>query len=163
MLRASPSRLLDLMVYLRLVVHEAQCHSGTGRLLYDTLFRQLTAPSPAIVWGQLHASLYEATILAINQSPASRCLHCLKLDHSTAGCALCQHQNPGDTTEANCNTSHQTQRQSTRSDKGSSYSAAQKPICRRYNFGTCNGAGCTYLQARLSAMPPQRSPIRRLS
>ena len=28
-LRASPSRALDLMAYLQLVVHEAQCHSGT--------------------------------------------------------------------------------------------------------------------------------------
>ena len=38
-LRASPSRGLDLMAYLRLVVHEAQCHSETGWLLYDTRFR----------------------------------------------------------------------------------------------------------------------------
>ena len=42
-LRASPGRALKHMAYLRMVVHEAQCHSGTGWLLYDTGFRQMAA------------------------------------------------------------------------------------------------------------------------
>ena len=46
---ASPSRAFDLMAYLQLVVHKAQCHSGTGWLLYDMRFRQLAAHSPAII------------------------------------------------------------------------------------------------------------------
>ena len=56
-LQAHRSRALDLLAYLRLVVHEAQCHSGTEWLLYDNRFRQLAAYSSSLSWGQLHAPL----------------------------------------------------------------------------------------------------------
>ena len=158
---ASPSRAFDLMAYLQLVVHKAQCHSGTGWLLYDTRSRQLAAHSPAIIWGQLHASLNAATILAMDQPPASHCLHCLEPDHSTAACALCPHQKPGDTTEANCNTSAKLNA----SLLDRTRAAPTRPLNSRYAVGTTlvPVTGGLYLQTRLSAMPPHRSPMRRLS
>ena len=134
---ATPSHALNLMAYLQLVVHEAQYHSGMGWLLYDTCFRQLAAHlpgahSPAIIWSQLHASLYAATILAMDQSPASHCLHCLEPEYSTAACALCPHQKPGDTTEANCNTSAKLNA----SLLDRTRAAPTRPLNSRYAVGT---------------------------
>ena len=68
LLQRHPGRALDLRGYLWLVVHEAQCHSGMGWLIYDARFRQLAAANHSLSWSQLHPSLYVLTILAMDQA-----------------------------------------------------------------------------------------------
>ena len=88
LLQKHPARAQEVMVYLRLVAHKAQCHSGTGWLLYDARFRQSAASNRSLFWSQVHVPLVGAKILAIDQALTARCFHCLETYHAPGSCAL---------------------------------------------------------------------------
>ena len=54
----------DLLTYGRLVLWEAQRHSGPGWLEYDRIFRQHAALNPSTQWSELNPSLHASTILS---------------------------------------------------------------------------------------------------
>ena len=144
LLRKHAARAQEVMAYLRLVAHEAQCHSGTGWLLYDARFRQLAASNRSLSWSQLHAPLFAATILAMDQAPTARCFHCLEADHTPCCCAL----EPNDAPPQILREAGPASR--TLSGGGSRYRRDRpwdgpKPICRNYNFSSCAGyPDCTF-------------------
>ena len=78
----------DLLTYGRLVVREAQCHSGPGWLEYDRLFRQHAALSPSTAWNELNPSLHASTILSYRAGPGQTCSICHEPDHSASLCAM---------------------------------------------------------------------------
>ena len=78
----------NLLTYGRLVVREAQRHSGTGWLEYDRIFRQHAALSPSTVWNELNPSLHASTILSYRAGPGQVCSICHEPDHSTVACAM---------------------------------------------------------------------------
>ena len=144
LLRNYPAWAQEVMAYFRLVSHEAQCHSRTDWLLYDVRFWHLAASNRSLSWSQLHAPLFAAKILAMNQAPTARCFHCLKADHAPVSFAL----EPNDAPP-------QIQREAgpvsrTLSGGRSRYRRdrpwhSPKPICRNYNFSRCAGYPyCTF-------------------
>ena len=149
LLRKHPARAQEVMAHLRLVAHEAQCHSGTGWLLYDARFRQLAASNRSLSWSQLHAPLFAATILAMDQAPTARCTHCLEADHAPGSCAL----EPNDAPPQILREAGPGSR--TLSGGGSKYRRERpwddpKPICRNCNFSSCAGyPDCTFRHIRL--------------
>ena len=80
----------DMLSYARLIVREAQRHSGTGWLDYDKVFRQQAAIDPSLPWNVLHPGIQAATLFG--QAPtgtmASMCTLCREPDHTADHCAL---------------------------------------------------------------------------
>ena len=78
----------NLLTYGRLVVREAQRHSGPGWLEYDRIFRQHAALSPSTVWNELNPSLHASTILSYRAGPGQVCSICHEPDHLAVTCAM---------------------------------------------------------------------------
>ena len=79
----------DLLTYGRLVIREAQRHSGSpGWLEYDKIFRQHAALSCSTVWNELNPSLHASTVLSYRAGPGKVCSLCHEPDHTAATCAL---------------------------------------------------------------------------
>lgn len=81
-------RTRNLLTYGRLVVREAQRHSGPGWLEYDKIFRQHAALDPSVQWNELNPSLHAATIMTYRSGSSQCCLLCHEPDHGTHHCAL---------------------------------------------------------------------------
>ena len=86
--RTSDIQTRNLLTYGRLVVREAQRHSGPGWLEYDRLFRQHAALSPSTVWHELNPSLHASTVLSYRAGPGKVCTLCHEPDHTAGGCAM---------------------------------------------------------------------------
>ena len=82
------SRTRNLLTYGRLVVREAQRHSGPGWIEYDRIFRQHAALSPSTVWHELNPSLHTSTVLSYRAGPGKICGLCHKPDHVAEACAM---------------------------------------------------------------------------
>lgn len=78
----------NLLTYGRLVIREAQRHSGLGWLEHDRLFRQHAALSPSTVWHELNPSLHASTVLSYQAGPSRVCSICHEPDHVAAACAM---------------------------------------------------------------------------
>lgn len=80
----------DMLSYARLIVREAQRHSGTGWLEYDKVFRQQAALDSNLPWNVLHQGIQAATLFgqAPSGTMASMCTLCREPDHTTDHCAL---------------------------------------------------------------------------
>ena len=81
-----PSRVQDMLAYLRLIVREAQRAGGDAWRQYDARFRKFAAVHQSVTWGQPLPSMYASCFMA-SRAVASPCEHCLELDHSSAECA----------------------------------------------------------------------------
>lgn len=79
----------DMLTYARLVIREAQYHSGPGWQEYDKWFRQQQAaravPHP---WNELNASLHSATVMSLRSGTNPACKLCREPDHSEGQCAM---------------------------------------------------------------------------
>ena len=62
-------RTRGLLTYVRLVVREAQRHSGPGWVAYDKIFQQHAALDPSVKWNELNRSLHASTILTYWSGP----------------------------------------------------------------------------------------------
>ena len=71
--RAGDTQTRNLLTYGRLVVREAQRHSGPGWLEYDRIFRQHAALSSNVVWNEINSSLHASTILSYRAGPGKLC------------------------------------------------------------------------------------------
>ena len=78
----------DLLTYGRLVVREAQCHSGPGWSEYDKIFRQHAALDPSVKWNELNPSLHASTVLTYRSGPSQCCGLCYEPDHNATQCAM---------------------------------------------------------------------------
>ena len=88
-----PTRVQDMLAYLRLIVREAQRAGGDAWRQYDARFRKFAAVHQSVTWGQPLPSMYASCFMA-SRAVASPCKHCLELDHSSAECALASHCRP---------------------------------------------------------------------
>ena len=86
--RISDPQTRSLVTYGRLVVREAQRHSGPVWLEYDRIFRQHAALSPSTVWHEINASLHASTILSYRAGPSQACAICHEPDHMADVCAM---------------------------------------------------------------------------
>ena len=78
----------DLLTYGRLVVREAQRHSGPGWSEYDKIFRQHAALDPSVKWNELNPSLHASTVLTYRSGPSQCCGLCYEPDHNATQCAM---------------------------------------------------------------------------
>ena len=79
----------DMLTYARLIIREAQCHSGMGWLEYDKWFRQQQAAlSSQHPWNELNASLHAATVMSLRSGESRLCNLCREPDHVDSRCAL---------------------------------------------------------------------------
>ena len=78
----------NLLTYGRLVIREAQRHSGPGWLEYDRIFRQHAALSPSTVWHEVNPSLHASTVLSYRTGLGQVCKICHELDHTAEICAM---------------------------------------------------------------------------
>ena len=86
--RAGDIQTRNLLTYGRLVIRQAQRHSGPGWLEYDRIFRQHAALSPSTAWNELNPSLHASTVLSFRVGPGQVCTVCHEPDHSVHTCAL---------------------------------------------------------------------------
>ena len=77
-----------LLTYGRLVVREAQRHSGQGWLDYDKIFRQHAALDPGVLWQEINSSLHASTILSYRVGPSQVYSICHEPDHMAEQCAM---------------------------------------------------------------------------
>ena len=82
------TRIRNLLTYGRLVIREAQRHSGPGWLEYDKIFRQHAALSPGTLWHEINPSLHSCTVLSYRAGPSQVCGLCHEPDHAADRCAL---------------------------------------------------------------------------
>jgi len=78
----------NLLSYARLIICEAQRHSGPGWLEYDEVFRQQAAVNPSLPWNEINSSLHATTILSYRSGPGRFCSLCHESDHLMSQCAL---------------------------------------------------------------------------
>ena len=111
-----------------------------GAPIYDTLFRQVAAATPAKSWAELDPSLHAATFLASCSTTGTHCLHCAGSDHVSHECALALIQSSGAAIPR-------------QADKAAAFcpgyspnpQPTQIPICTSWNRGKCAYApSCTY-------------------
>ena len=76
------------LLYGRLVIREAQRHSGPGWLEYDRIFRQHAALSPSTVWHEVNPSLHASTVLSYRTGLGQVCKICHEPDHTAEICAM---------------------------------------------------------------------------
>jgi hypothetical protein len=81
-------RTRDLLTYGRLIVREAQRHSGPGWSEYDRIFRQHAALNAPTQWNEINSSLHASTVLTYRTGPGQSCGLCHEPDHTTAQCAM---------------------------------------------------------------------------
>ena len=155
---AHPYRMRDLLAYLRLIVREAQCHEGDGWRSYDILFRKLAAMNTSIKWGAPLPSLYSTSFTSSRPSQ-TLCELCLKGDHKSGECAL----SPAISAVSFLSQERLVQlglqslaslprASQVRDSRTASTGFADRPVCKRWNFGSagCKGyPACTYRHACL--------------
>lgn len=121
----------DMMTYARLIIREAQCHSGPGWQEYDKWFRQqqaaLAVPQP---WHELNASLHAATVMSLRSGNNQPCRLCREPDHSEIHCALASLQPPHAAANFVLTTSSAATRRTTRPE-------TLERICLSWNKGRC--------------------------
>ena len=86
--KATDIQTRNLLTYGRLVIREAQRHSGPGWREYDRIFRQHAALSPSTVWHEINPSLHAATVLSYRAGPGRVCSICHEPDHTADTCAM---------------------------------------------------------------------------
>ena len=82
-----PTRVRDMMAYMRLIVREAMKHGRTGWATYDQVFRRNNT-GPDARWDSLDPSLHIAYIQAQAESSTVPCAICNEVDHAAEQCAL---------------------------------------------------------------------------
>ena len=86
--QAHPARVCDMLVYMRLILREAQKYKeGMGWLTYDSVFRQ-NNQGVMTRWDTLDPSLHTAFIGCQGIPATPPCRHCRGVDHIAANCAL---------------------------------------------------------------------------
>ena len=85
--QAHPSRVVDMLAYMRIIIREAHKHGGMGWLTYDAVFRrnQQGLDTP---WNIIDPSLHTAYIAGQNRQPITPRRHCHETDHGAEDCAL---------------------------------------------------------------------------
>ena len=82
-----PTRVRDMMAYMRLIVREAMKHGRTGWATYDQVFRRNNT-GPDARWDSLDPSLHIAYIQAQAEWSTVPCAICNEVDHTAEQCAL---------------------------------------------------------------------------
>ena len=134
----------NLLTYARLIIHEAQCHSGPGWLEYDKVFWQQAAVNPSLPWNEINSSLHAATILPYCSGPGRFCSLCHESDHLTSQCAL-THLQPHPAVPSEAAVSHPQTRRAIQPE-------TLEHICSSWNKGSSQGC------AGFSTYVPHASP-----
>ena len=130
-------------MFARLIVQEAQRHSGMGWLDYDRVFRQQAAIDPSLPWNVLHPGIQAATLFG--QAPtgtmASMCTLCREPDHTADHCALSylqqqQQQQPASWPSV-AQGSYRPHRPAPKPRVQPKRSPEAKKICLSWNRGSC--------------------------
>ena len=87
-LQTDDQKVKDQLAYARLIIREAQRHSGSGWLDYDRVFRQQAALDLALKWNSLHPGIQASTLVGQVANAHMLCRLCREPDHSTNQCAL---------------------------------------------------------------------------
>ena len=93
-LQTDDQKVKDQLAYARLIIREAQRHSGSGWLDYDRVFRQQAALDPALKWNSLHPGIQASTLVGQVANAHMLCRLCREPDHSANQCALWYLQPP---------------------------------------------------------------------
>ena len=145
--RTSDPQTRNLLTYGRLVVREAQRHSGPGWLVYDRIFRQHAALSAGTVWHEINPSLHASTILSYRSGPSQVCSICHEPDHTADSCAM-QALQPQQPSALN----QQTPRPQATTRPGPPGGPVRRPIrpetleriCVSWNRGRCTFPACNF-------------------
>ena len=82
-----PERTVDMLAYMRLMIHEAHNHGGNGWLTYDAVVcRNQQGKDRA--WDVLDPSLHMAYTAGQGTGLRMPCKHCNETDHPHENCAL---------------------------------------------------------------------------
>ena len=84
---AHPTRVGDMLVYMRLLIREAGKFGGNGWLTYDAVFRRNNAGLSA-PWNYIDASLHQFYIAIQQGKVAAPCTHCYEIDHMSTDYAV---------------------------------------------------------------------------
>ena len=93
-LQTDDQKVKDQLAYARLIIREAQRHTGSGWLDYDRVFRQQAALDPALKWNSLHPGIQASTLVGQVANAHMLCRLCREPDHSANQCALWYLQPP---------------------------------------------------------------------
>ena len=117
------------LAYMSLIIMEARRNGGDGWRSYGTVFRQNAANNPDADWSRLDASLHASTFLAQrSELNGVFCSLCFGTDHSRRDCAMRFFS----TSPSNPSWQHRPS------------PSSRVPICKKWNWGNCSGAGCNY-------------------
>ena len=149
---ATDTQARNLLTYGRLVVREAQRHSGPGWLEYDRIFRQHAALSPSTVWHELNPSLHAATVLSYRVGPGAVCSVCHEPDHSSETCAMQVLQPQEKPAMVQQSPPVQAQQSAPRGVSSIAGNATRRPtrpetlerICISWNKGRCTFPSCRF-------------------
>ena len=142
----SPGKYIDLLAYMRLIVREAQRHGTDGWRQYDVMFRKYAASHPSVCWGQPLPSMY-ATFFPASSTASTPCEHCLEGDHHSSQCALSPYPPPL-FPSIGLKSWSPSSRTSPYPLPTTFVDFNSRPICRRWNQGSCKGdPTCTYRHA----------------
>ena len=129
-LQTDDQKVKDQLAYARLIIREAQRHSGSGWLDYDRVFRQQAALDPALKWNSLHPGIQASTLVGQVANAHMLCRLCREPDHSTNQCALWYLQPP--TSNSGVPGSSSTQR------FPGWHQDSRANLCLSWNSGQCN-------------------------
>ena len=149
---ATDTQTRNLLTYGRLVVREAQRHSGPGWLEYDRIFRQHAALSPSTVWHELNPSLHAATVLSYRVGPGAVCSVCHEPDLSSETCAMQVLQPQEKPAMVQQSPPVQAQQSAPRGVSSIAGNATRRPtrpetlerICISWNKGRCTFPSCRF-------------------
>lgn len=141
---AHPSRVGDMLAYMRLLVREASKFAGNGWLTYDAVFRrnQVGLSNP---WNYIDASLHQVYVANQQGRVSTPCKHCLEVDHTSADCAVAAVlPRPREDAADSPSPARMVERPPTKGKRPAPY-GRQRPICTSWNGGNCKFPGkCTY-------------------
>ena len=151
-MRTTDEHTRNLLTYGRLVVREAQRHSGPGWLEYDRIFRQHAALSASTVWHEINPSLHASTILSYRAGPSRVCSICHEPDHTADACAMQVLQPAAPASVPQQPAPHHQQAIPRPGSAQSSAGPMQRPvrpetlerICVSWNRGRCTFPACNF-------------------
>lgn len=156
---AHPSRVGDMLAYMRLIVREASKFGGNGWLTYDTVFRrnQVGLSTP---WNHIDASLHQVFIANQQGRVLIPCKHCFEVDHVSTECAVAAVlPKSRDRTAESLPFSTGAERSMAKGKCPAPYTR-QRPICSSWNNGSCKFPGkCTYAHVCTNCYGPHPATV----
>ena len=129
-----PTKVPELMAYLKTIVHAHKSFTGEGWVTYDACYRRKAAAVRSLEWSQIDFTLYNETF-AGRARAIVRCRHCNSDLHSSAHCSLAPEQTRPDPAPHG-------------SERSRFDAKAGHQVCQLYNHRTgnrCRFSPCKFL------------------